>query len=146
LQGCSVHGPSGLETSGDRLRVIGRPKPIISVGGTSAGDRRAPDVIGQSRRHADALSPCAHMRYGAAGHCTRQWTSWAMGRGSVLVARTRRACPPRAVPSSHASYNTPAKSDSRRKGEQRGRNRDTLGPQRPSHLQIDIPSSTDCRT
>jgi hypothetical protein len=36
LRGCSVHGPSGLETSGDRLQMIGRPKPIISDGGTSA--------------------------------------------------------------------------------------------------------------
>jgi hypothetical protein len=40
----------------------------------------------------------------------------------------------------------PAKSDSPRKGEQRGRNRDTLEPQRSCHSQSDISNSTGCRT
>src|ERR1700688_375860 len=40
----------------------------------------------------------------------------------------------------------PAKSDSPRKGGQRGRNRDTLEPQRSRHSQIDIPSNTGYRT
>ena len=53
---------------------------------------------------------------------------------------------PRRFVGQRAADTALVRSDSRRKGGPRGRNRDTLEPQLSCHLQIDRPSSTGCRT
>src|SRR5262245_35331427 len=62
----AVSGSRGCTTTG-KPNVDGLT-PVISV-----------NVLPSSEETKMPLWCCTHMRRGAAGHCARQWTSWAMG-------------------------------------------------------------------